>query len=78
MRQPDLFSADRRHPQGLRYQPDFIAPDLERELVAQNRTLPLAPFQFGAYEGKRRVASYGWRYDYTTGGSKRRRTFRPG
>jgi alkylated DNA repair dioxygenase AlkB len=27
--------------------------------------LPLAPFQFGAFEGKRRVASFGWRYDYS-------------
>lgn len=23
------------------------------------------PFQFGAFEGKRRVASFGWRYDYS-------------
>jgi alkylated DNA repair dioxygenase AlkB len=27
--------------------------------------LPLQPFQFGRYEGKRRVASFGFRYDYT-------------
>jgi hypothetical protein len=27
--------------------------------------LPLEPFQFGAFEGKRRVASFGWRYDYS-------------
>src|SRR6202035_1896790 len=26
--------------------------------------LPLQPFQFGTYEGKRRVASFGFRYDY--------------
>ena len=25
----------------------------------------MQPFQFGAYEGKRRVASFGFRYDYT-------------
>jgi hypothetical protein len=25
----------------------------------------LQPFQFGAFEGKRRVASFGWRYDYS-------------
>jgi alkylated DNA repair dioxygenase AlkB len=28
------------------------------------RTLPLQPFQFGEFEGKRRVASFGFRYDY--------------
>ena len=27
--------------------------------------LPLQPFQFGAFEGKRRVASFGFRFDYT-------------
>ena len=27
--------------------------------------LPLQPFQFGQYEGKRRIASFGWRYDYS-------------
>jgi alkylated DNA repair dioxygenase AlkB len=34
-------------------------------LIAQISALPLAPFQFGAFQGKRRVASFGWRYDYT-------------
>lgn len=28
--------------------------------------LTLTPFQFGPYEGKRRVASFGWRYDFST------------
>jgi alkylated DNA repair dioxygenase AlkB len=28
------------------------------------RTLALQPFQFGEFEGKRRVASFGFRYDY--------------
>jgi alkylated DNA repair dioxygenase AlkB len=51
-------------PQGLRYQPAFITADAEQDLISQIRTLPLAPFQFGAFEGKRRVASFGWRYDY--------------
>jgi alkylated DNA repair dioxygenase AlkB len=27
--------------------------------------LPLQPFPFGQYEGKRRVASFGFQYDYT-------------
>jgi hypothetical protein len=27
-------------------------------------TLPLQPFQFGQFVGKRRVASFGFRYDY--------------
>jgi alkylated DNA repair dioxygenase AlkB len=50
--------------EGLRYQPNFISPAEEQDLIGHIRALPLAPFQFGAFEGKRRVASFGWRYDY--------------
>jgi alkylated DNA repair dioxygenase AlkB len=60
-----LFPVGTLGPQGLRYQPGFISPTAERELIARISALPLAPFQFGAFEGKRRVASFGWRYDYT-------------
>jgi len=52
-------------PQGLRYHPDFISPEEEAELIARIRALPLTPFQFGQYEGNRRVAWFGWRYDYS-------------
>jgi hypothetical protein len=54
-----LFSDDAAAPRGLRYQPSFITAQSEQELIAQIRALPLAPFQFGAFEGKRRVASFG-------------------
>jgi alkylated DNA repair dioxygenase AlkB len=60
-----LFSATAEGPQGLQYFPDFVSANAEQELIAHIRTLPLTPFQFGAFEGKRRVASFGWRYDYT-------------
>ena len=62
--QLSLFPAGSIGPEGMRYQPDFISPALERDLIARILELPLAPFQFGAFEGKRRVASFGWRYDY--------------
>ena len=52
-------------PDGLHYVAEFIGPDLERDLIGRISALPLQPFQFGAYEGKRRVASFGFRYDYT-------------
>jgi alkylated DNA repair dioxygenase AlkB len=61
---PSLFPLPLGGPSGLRYQADFISRDEERHLIAQVGALPLQPFQFGAYEGKRRVASFGWRYDY--------------
>jgi alkylated DNA repair dioxygenase AlkB len=60
-----LFAEKSLAPTGLRYAADFISPDLERELIARVAALPLQPFQFGQYEGKRRVVSFGHRYDYT-------------
>ena len=60
-----LFADNPRFPEGLRYATDFVSPEIERELIAEVASLPLLPFQFGAYEGKRRVASFGYRYDYT-------------
>jgi len=60
-----LFAGSGR-PQGLQYRPDFIPPDQERELIAHIQALPLAPFQFGQFEGKRRVVSFGHRYDFST------------
>lgn len=65
MTQLALFAERRAEPEGLRYQPDFISPVAEAELIAHIAQLPLQPFQFGAYEGKRRVASFGFRYDYS-------------
>jgi alkylated DNA repair dioxygenase AlkB len=60
-----LFANAPALPEGLRYDATFISPAVERALIAQVATLPLQPFQFGQYEGKRRVASFGWRYDYS-------------
>jgi len=63
--QLNFFSSDAAAaPDGLRYQPDFISAAEERDLIERILALPLAPFQFGAFEGKRQVASFGWRYDY--------------
>ncbi len=63
-----LFSGATDAPEGLRYAADFISPAMERELIGHISALPLQPFQFGVYEGKRRVASFGFRYDYTLKG----------
>jgi alkylated DNA repair dioxygenase AlkB len=60
-----LFGHASVWPEGLRYATDFIDGAEESQLIARVASLPLAPFQFGAFEGKRRVASFGFRYDYT-------------
>ena len=59
-----LFAENPPAPEGLRYAADFISPEMERELIAHIAALPLQPFQFGQYEGNRRVLSFGYRYDY--------------
>lgn len=63
--QLNLFAGASPAPEGLRYAADFVSPAVERELITRIAALPLQPFQFGQYEGKRRIASFGFRYDYT-------------
>ena len=60
-----LFADAPALPDGLRYAADFIPEAIERDLIDHVAALSLQPFQFGQYEGKRRVASFGWRYDYS-------------
>ena len=65
MSQLALFEDQIVGPKGLRYAPDFVSAETERALIAHIAELPLQPFQFGAFEGHRRVKSFGHRYDYT-------------
>jgi alkylated DNA repair dioxygenase AlkB len=59
-----LFETPTSLPEGLRYAADLVSPETEQQLISEVRNLPLEPFQFGQFEGKRRVASFGYRYDY--------------
>ena len=63
--QPGLFDAPASTPPGFKYRADFLSPEEERELVRRFETLPFKEFEFHGYTGKRRVVSYGWRYDFT-------------
>src|SRR3954466_14052390 len=58
-------------PEGFRYKPELIEIDVERSLIESMHALDFAPFQFHGFEGKRRVVSYGWRYDFNGGGLKK-------
>ena len=60
-----FFAPSAPEPEGLRYATEFVSPETERDLITRIAALPLQPFQFGQYEGKRRVASFGFRYDYS-------------
>jgi hypothetical protein len=60
-----LFAERLSGPEGLRYAEEFVSLAAEKTLIGHIAALTLQPFQFGQYEGKRRIASFGFRYDYT-------------
>jgi alkylated DNA repair dioxygenase AlkB len=64
--QPDLFATapPPGAPAGLAYAPGLIDRAAERELAEAIAALPLKPFEFRGYLGKRRVAYFGRRYDF--------------
>ena len=61
--QGDLFTAE-AWPEGFAYSDGVISPDEERALAQRFALLPLAPFAFHGFLARRRVVSFGWRYDY--------------
>jgi len=63
--EPDPFAGEPGLPAGFAYRQDVISPDEERKLVEQFALLPFKPFEFHGYLGKRRIVSFGWRYDYS-------------
>lgn len=54
-------------PRGFRCQSEIISPEWEDSLLEEVRRLPFREFEFHGYTGKRRVVSYGWRYDFNDG-----------
>jgi len=57
-------------PDGFRYAPDVIDAAEEARLVASFADLPFKEFEFHGFLGKRRVVSFGYRYDFNGGGLK--------
>src|SRR3954463_9192000 len=51
-------------PDGFEYREDFVSPEEEAELVSHIARLELREFEFHGYLGKRRVTSFGLRYDF--------------
>jgi alkylated DNA repair dioxygenase AlkB len=66
MAQRSLFPViDLAFAKGYVYEADFLSPAEESNLVEQIRRLPLAPAQYKEFHAKRRVISYGGRYDFS-------------
>ena len=62
----DLFGDNL--PEGFHYQNDLITSAEEHQLIDEIEHLPFRDFEFHGFTGKRRVVSFGWRYDFNGGG----------
>ena len=51
-------------PEGFVYRPDLVTEAEERDLAARLAVLPFEPFRFRGFEGRRRVISFGRKYDF--------------
>ena len=51
--------------EGLNYQTEFIDSIYEARLLAAVQALSFREFEFHGYLGKRRIVSFGWRYEYS-------------
>lgn len=64
--QPGLFDAPPDLPGGFVYRRDFLSVGEEREIAARLAELPFEPFRFRGFEARRRVCSFGFRYDFSS------------
>lgn len=65
--QGDLFGNPPGNlPEGFRYQAGIVPQKLQEVLLEALPGLPFKPFDFHGYEGRRRVVSFGWKYDFDT------------
>ena len=68
MSQPLLFLAEpsaSAHVAGFSYWSAAFTVVEERDWLREIEALPFKPFEFHGYLGKRRIVSFGWRYDYS-------------
>jgi alkylated DNA repair dioxygenase AlkB len=57
---------------GFKYCGEFIDREQEQRLVELITDLPFREFDFHGYKGKRRVVSFGWKYEYSGRGALRK------
>ena len=66
--QPDLFATEGAPPQelppGMRYAAEFLSVADEQSLLEHIRALPLKNAEYLQYTARRRVVSYGGKYDF--------------
>lgn len=59
-----LFPVGKNYPEGFSYHPDFITKQEEEELLWEIKKVELHTFVFQGYEAKRKVASFGYDYNF--------------
>jgi alkylated DNA repair dioxygenase AlkB len=62
--QPDLFAPTLHWPTGLRYEPNFLDPAGEAQLLHAIAALPLQEARYKQYTARRRTVSFGSGYDF--------------
>lgn len=63
-----LFPIEQFFPEGFKYFPDFINEKEEQELIKEITNIELHTFIFQGFEAKRKVASFGYDYNFETRG----------
>jgi alkylated DNA repair dioxygenase AlkB len=63
--QAQLFAASSAWPPGFTYAPEFLSVAQEAQLLEVLHTLPFEEAQYKEWRARRRIVSYGGRYDFT-------------
>jgi alkylated DNA repair dioxygenase AlkB len=63
--QAELFGVAPALPEGFVFEPDFISVEEERGLLEEIARLPLAQAKYRQYTARRRIAYFGFGYDFT-------------
>jgi alkylated DNA repair dioxygenase AlkB len=63
--QADFIGLAEDSPDGFVYRPEFLAEEEERILLETMGSLPFKEAQYREWQAKRRIVSYGGRYDFT-------------
>ena len=60
----NLFTVAAKVPDGFIYHRNFISEAEESELIREIQSLHLKSFKYYQFTGKRRIASFGWQYEF--------------
>jgi len=60
----NLFEVSAKVPDGFIYRQNFISEAEEQALIREIQSVQLASFQYYQFTGKRRLASFGWQYEF--------------